>query len=66
MAERRRTVTDQYGKQCEGTLVEVAESIERFSEVSLKDGTTVQIKPVVTEAVRVDNQWDQDVIRFTS
>ena len=60
MAERRKTVTDQHGNPVEGTVVEVAESTERFSEISLTDGTVLRIKTVVTEAVRLDGKWDQD------
>lgn len=60
MKQRRVKILDQNGNQVEGTAVEVDESIERFSKVSLCDGTVLRIKPVATEAVRLSGQWDQD------
>ena len=41
-------------------MVEVEEATERFSEIRLKDGTLLRIKPVVTEALRLENSWDND------
>jgi hypothetical protein len=44
----------------EAVEVPVAESTERWSDVTLGDGATLRIKPVVLSAVRVDGQYDQD------
>lgn len=60
MAERRKTVRVRGGKSLEGTVVEVIQSIERFSEIDLEDGTILKMKPVVTEVIRINNQWDKD------
>lgn len=58
MPERRTTVEYPRGKQASGVSVDVEESTERFSDIRLSDGTRIRIKPVITEAVRVDDQWD--------
>ena len=60
MAERKKTVRDRSGKSLVGTVVEVTQSTERFSEINLEDGTILRMKPVVTEVVRIDGQWDKD------
>ena len=60
MAERKKTVRNRSGKSLEGTVVEVTQSIERFSEINLDDGSILRMKPVVTEVVRIDGQWDND------
>ena len=60
MAERRKSVRARGGKSVEGTVVEVTQSIERFSEINLEDGSTLRMKPVVTEVIRLDGQWDKD------
>ena len=51
---------DHTGKDVEGVVVEVDVSTERFSDITLKDGTRLRIKPVVTEAIRLDDQWDTE------
>ncbi len=58
--ERRKQVKDQFGKLVEGTVVDVAESTERFSELTLEDGTILKTKIVAVEAIRLDNQWDNE------
>lgn len=57
---RRKKVRDQFGRIVEGISVDVVESIERFSDVKLKDGTILKTKLSVLEAVRVDGEWDQE------
>lgn len=42
-----------------GTVVDIEESTERFSEVKLKDGTIIKLKPVVFEVVRLE-KWDSE------
>lgn len=42
----------------EGTEVRVTESTERWSEVTLEDGTVFRLKPTVLFAVRVDGEYD--------
>lgn len=60
MSERKKTLTDQSGNLVEGTVVEIAESVERFSEVKLTDGTILKTKMSAIEATRIDDQWDKD------
>ncbi len=60
MPELKKTVPDKTGKLVDGTVVRVRESIERFSDIELDDGSTLRIKPVVTEVVRVNEQWDEE------
>ena len=71
MGEDRKTVPDQSGNMITGDLIEVEESIERFSDITLKDGTRIRLKPVVVEVIRADGQWDNEgnplyVIRATN
>ncbi len=44
----------------DGSEVGVSESTERWSEVTLEDGTILRVKPSVLSAVRVDGQYDPD------
>ena len=60
MAARRKKITDSQGRTIEGTVVNVAETTERWSEVRLVDGTTFRIKVVIDEVVRQDGQRDAD------
>ena len=60
MAERKTTVRVPGGKDAAGSLVDIIESTERYSEVRLYDGTTLRTKLVVTEVTRLDDQWDAD------
>jgi hypothetical protein len=57
--EKRVPITLPDGKPGEGTEVQVAESIERWSEIKLEDGSIVRAKLTVASAVRVDGQFDQ-------
>ena len=58
--KRRKSVPGPAGEPVEGVAVPVVEATERFSDVSLADGTILTIKPVVVEAVRLDDEWDQE------
>jgi hypothetical protein len=40
--------------------VSVAESTERWSEVTLEDGSVIRLKPVVIGAIRLEGQWDPE------
>lgn len=44
----------------EATDVAVVESVERFSEIRLEDGTTLRIKPAIVQVFRADDRWDAD------
>jgi hypothetical protein len=45
------------GGVIEGTEVQLTESIERWTELKLEDGTVLRVKPVVTTVIRLD-QYD--------
>lgn len=40
--------------------VAVEQSTERWSDITLADGTTIRMKPVVLSAVRILDRYDQD------
>lgn len=40
--------------------VEITESTERWTEVKLKDGATIRVKPVILGVVRIEGQFDPD------
>ena len=42
----------------EGTEVEVLESVDRWSEIKLDDGTVLRIKPVTMSVARIDGHYD--------
>jgi hypothetical protein len=44
----------------DGSEVGVAESTEKWSEVTLEDGTVIRIKPSVISAIRMDGQYDPE------
>ena len=47
------------GKPVQGVVVNVKESVERWTSVQLEDGTKIRLRPVVTETARID-QFDKD------
>jgi hypothetical protein len=51
---------DGSGATIEGTEVQVSESTERWSEFTLEDGTIVRAKQVMSSAIRVDGQYDNE------
>ena len=46
------------GKTAEGTDVPILESVERWSEIKLDDGSVLRVKPNVNAVARINNQWD--------
>ena len=58
MVERKISLTLPSGESGTGIEVQVRESNERWSEVTLEDGTVMRIKLSVVSAVRVDGQYD--------
>ena len=57
---RRKSVVDAQGVSVEGTVVPILESIERFGQVKLEDGSVIQAKLTVVEAIRIEDQWDNE------
>ena len=60
MPENKRRVRMASGDLVDGTVVDVVESTERFTDIKLEDGTTLRTKVAVAEVLRVDDQWDND------
>lgn len=48
------------GPLLDGFEVAIRESTERWTEVTLEDGSVIRIKPMILGAVRVEGQWDQE------
>lgn len=48
------------GPMVDASEVQVRESNDRWSEVTLEDGTVMRVKPNVMSAVRLDGQYDPD------
>jgi hypothetical protein len=48
------------GATVEGWEVPVVQSTDRWSEVTLEDGTVIRVKPNVISAIRIDGMFDQD------
>ena len=48
------------GTMVDGIAVDIVESTERWSDVTLADGTKVKIKMSVISAARSDSHYDQD------
>jgi hypothetical protein len=42
----------------DGTDVPLIESVERWTELKLEDGTVLRVKPVITSVIRLDGQYD--------
>ncbi|MCY3986516.1 MAG: hypothetical protein OXF23_05705 [Candidatus Dadabacteria bacterium] len=59
MPEEKISFVDALGQAQTGTRVAIEESIERFSIVKLADGSVLEVKMGVVEAIRLDNLWDE-------
>ena len=59
MAETRM-MADPSGTPVEGEVVEILESVERFSEIKLADGAILKMKMVAIEVVRLKDRWNSD------
>ena len=59
MPESKRRVQTPQGV-VEGIDVPIKEATEKWSEVTLADGTILRIKPNVLTVTRVDNQYDPE------
>lgn len=60
MARRRKFVDPRSGQTIEGTVVNVQETTERWTDVRLVDGTTFRMKVVVDEVIRHDGTKDAE------
>lgn len=57
VAERKIKV-DYVGRQMDATVVSIVESVDRWSDVKLDDGTLLRVKLSVLSASRVDGEYD--------
>lgn len=62
MAEKRVKIPfpTQTSPPKDGSEVPVSESTERWSDVTLQDGTILRIKPSVLSAIRIDGEYDPE------
>ena len=60
MAERRKTIKDQAGNDVSGVVVDVVESVNRYSDLKLADDTVLRVQVNAVDALRVDDKWDND------
>ncbi len=60
MTERKVTVRDQTGNEVSGTVIDIIESVERFSEIKLSNGWVLKVKHVAVEVVQLDGLTDQE------
>jgi hypothetical protein len=44
----------------EGNEVAITESTERWSQITLEDGTVMRVKPNVLSAIRIDGRFDNE------
>jgi hypothetical protein len=59
VAERKTKVTIPNLGTVDASEVTLEESVERWSELKLSDGSVLRIKPAVLSVLRVDGQYDQ-------
>ena len=48
------------GQPSKAFEIPTRESIERWSDVTLEDGTVLRVKIAVAAAARIEGQWDQN------
>lgn len=58
MSEQRVKLRQPGGALVEGWDVQVKESTERWTEVTLEDGTVLRVKPTIFGAIRLEGKWD--------
>ena len=57
---KKTKIATSTGEVVEGVEVPVEVSNERWSELTLEDGSVIRIKAVVLSVVRVEGRYDQD------
>ena len=40
--------------------IQIAESVERWTEITLEDGSVIRIKPVILKVLRAIDEYDQE------
>lgn len=56
----KRRITLPNGEQIEADVIGYRANAEHWNEYLLDDGTVLRLKPVVTEILRVEGQYDQN------
>lgn len=54
----KRKITLPDGSEVEADVIGFRTNAEHFNEYLLDDGTVIRMKPVVTEVVRIEGQYD--------
>ena len=60
MGYRKVTAKTKDGRVIDGLDIPIVESIERFSEFTLEDGTVLRAKPMIVSVTRSENEWDSE------
>ena len=60
MPERRVKFQLPDGKMADASEVPVVETVERWTEVKLEDGSVLRIKPTVLGITRLEGQYDPE------
>ena len=61
MAEKKtKVLSPMTAKEVDGFIVDVDESVERWSELKLSDGSTLKLKQVILQVIRLANEYDQN------
>jgi hypothetical protein len=55
----KRKITLPTGEEVEADVIGYRANVEHWNEYLLDDGTVVRLKPVVTEVLRLEGQYDQ-------
>ncbi len=59
MAEKKtKVISPLTNKEVDGFIVDVDESTERWSDLRLSDGSTLRLKQVVLQVIRIANEYD--------
>jgi hypothetical protein len=54
----KRKITLPNGEEIEADVIGFRSTAEHFNEYLLDDGTVIRLKPVVTEVIRIEGQYD--------
>lgn len=59
-SNRQRVRIHPGGPEYEADDVQILESLERWTELRLDDGTVLRVKPLITSVMRVPGQFDPE------
>jgi len=60
MSENKIKVQLPDGSYKNGMEISIDESLERWSEIKLSDGTILRVKQTVVQIIRIDGEFDQE------